>query len=754
MTALIRKISSIVIFALTALEMAGQVGDSTALFRGSLDAALVSAHNMIHSNTSKIFITPLQIKITPSIFGEDDPMKIVLTMPGVQNNGEGDVGISIRGGDTDQSLISLDNVPIYNPSHLKGFVSSFNSDIVSGIDIYTGAFPAKYGSRLSGIVDITSADGDMKEYHGGITVGLLSSKIHIGGPIVKGHTSFIFSARKSYFPLILGRIYDRILDGGMYANRFSEIGYYDINAGITQKIGDKSIISLKFYNGDDIINIVPAEDKINSVIEKDTLKITRSGSKNEEKWGNTAALLRWQYQNNNLASSTYSYYSRYGHHTLDGTNTMEEYRLAESDSFINSFSEESSVLRKSGIEEYAIGSDIILSSVANHSITFGGKFSYQHLSPIISSTRTRSFSYAWKDDESEITENVFGAEYHLFTASIYSEDDISIGEKWNIAAGLRLTGYGMHNKFQLVPEPRIRGAFFITPLLTAKASYSRMSQAIHQLSSSNIASPSDLWVPSTASLPVMVSNNLTLGLWFENEYDKVSISSSIEGYYKTMKNTLDYLDGISLINQSNWEESVAVGRGRSYGIELMGKVKYKTLDASISYTLSESVQQYDKINKGEWFFANNDCRHNLFVGISYSPFRNFVISSSFYYKTGRRITISDLVIKTPYQLHQEMKPYYTSPNGIDVIWVLYNTYNYMEKNGYKMEDYHRLDLSFDYSIPHRKFGKSNINISFYNLYNHLNPYKITIAEGGSNGFTVKKLCIFPFMPSISYTFEF
>ena len=753
----LRRACLVMSFVSHALTTMGQIKDTSSLFRGSLDAAVVSAH----TNNFGINITPQQIKLAPALFSENDPLKIILSKPGIQNNSEGDVGLSIRGGDTDQNLILLENVPIYNPSHIKGFVSSFNPDIVSGIDIYTGSFPARYGSRLSGVVDIKTIEGDMSMYHGGITIGLLSSKAHIGGPIIKNRTSFIFSARKSYFPLLVGRIYNSILRAKeSYVEQFSKIGYYDINVGITHKLQENNFIDFKFYNGYDNMVMKPKGDDISSYADNDTVKISKNEISSDEKWGNTAILLRWQTKNKSLSSSTYSYFSRYRHYTEDRDKKHKEYRYLNNNTFISSISEESSLLRKSGIEEYSIGSDLLFSSITNHSIEFGGQLSYQNAFPMILSTRTRNYSYAEKSDSIENATNMLGGEYHHFSISIYGEDDFTITKNLNISTGIRLTGYVLSNKFQIIPEPRIRCAFFITPYLSAKASYSRMSQAIHQLSTSNISAPSDLWVPSTNNLPIMTSNIISTGLWFEKRYNKLCISSSLEGYYKTMNNTLDYKDGISLIDQTNWEKCVSVGKGKSYGLEFAGNIGYRTMDISISYTLSKSTRQYDDINNGEWFYANNDSRHNLFIGFSYSPFKNFVVSSSFYYKTGRRFTISDIVVKSAYQFHRPVNINYS--DFMDVIWYLQNTYSYLKKNDYKMEDYHRMDLTFNYIIPHKKFGKSSISLSFYNLYNHLNPYKIVIenqtTEVEPNVFkenvVIKKLCIFPFMPSISYSFEF
>lgn len=743
--------------AILPLRLAGQTSDSTALFKGSLDAAVISAKNTIHNNITKHHISPLQVKLTPSIFGENDPLKIVLTMPGIQNNSEGDVGISIRGGGTDQSLISLDDVPIYSPAHLKGFVSSFNSDIISGIDVYTGGFPSKYGSRLSGIVNITSKNGDFEKFHGGITVGLLSSKIHFCGPIINNRTSFIISYRKSYFPLILGPIYENIIKANSeYITQFNQIGYYDLNAGITQKINNSHILDLKFYKGDDIISFIHDNENTSSYIYQDTLKKRHSISTDDEQWGNTAILLRWKARTQTISANTYSYYTRYQHKNQYQKTQKEEQYFHPKNSFIKSITEQSSLLRKSEIEEYSLGSDLTLDSKKNHTFYMGGKISLQNLNPISENSYLEEYSMANKEDSLYSYNTTQGGYYHLLTASIYGEDDITIDKISNISVGIRLTGYYTPNKFIVIPEPRVRGALYITPHLTLKASYSRMSQAIHQLTSSNISSPSDLWVPSTAELPPMISNNITLGLWHEKDYNRLSLVSSIEGYYKISSNNMEYSENYSPINNACWEDQVELGREKNYGIEFNGKIEWGPIISSITYTLSKSIQQFDNINNGNWFYSNQDCRNNLIIGLSYSPFKNFTISSTFYYKTGKRFTMSDVLVK----MGSDLFTYFTSYNPninnmfVDVIWELTSILTYTQRNGYKMEDYHRMDISFDYNIPHKKFGHSNINLSIYNVYNHLNPYKVNITYNVDRGISLKKLCIFPFMPSISYTFEF
>ncbi len=747
----------IVILILFHVRLSGQDNDTSALFKGSLDAAVISAQNDIHTNNTRITITPLLIKTTPSHFGEADPLKIILSMPGIQNSNEGDVGLSIRGGDTDQSLISLDGVPIYNPSHLKGFVSSFNSDIISKIDVYSGAFPAQYGSRLSGVVNVESISPDMTNFYGGVTIGMLSSKIHLGGPIIKNKTSFFISARKSYFPLIIGRIYKNILKTkNNYIEQFKQIGYYDINGGVTQRIGSNNSLDLKFYIGDDNISLLKDKEENSSQMRLDTLINSYSGKTDSEKWGNTAVLFRWKSESHNLTTSTYSYYTRYRHENVDQTYSEAEYLLQPNNTFIKSYSERSSILRKSEIEEYALGADFNIPHLSNHTIAFGGKISLQNLNPVTHSSYTQEYSFAGKRDSIYSYEAPYGGKYRLITGSLYGEDDISVGDISNVSLGLRLTYYGIDGKHKIIPEPRIRGALYLNPYITLKVSYSRMSQAIHQLASSNIASPSDLWVPATADFPPMTSDIVTLGLWHQKKYGKIGLFSSIEGYYKLSSNNMEYADGYSPLKQISWEDGVELGHGKNYGVEFQGKINYNTINSSISYTLSKSVQQFDNINNGEWFFSNQDCRHNLTLWLSYSPFKNFTISSSFYYKTGRRFTVNDVLIKLGRDIADAHHTYDPHINNMyaETIWLLYDIFSYSEKNGYKMEDYHRLDLSFDYMIPHKKVGRSNINLSFYNLYNHMNPYKITMEQDPYGKVIFKKLCIFPFMPSISYSFEF
>lgn len=750
---IMRALLSISILILSHIALLGQDNDTTTLKGGILKEAVVSAQSIIKETSTRTTLTPLQIKVKPALFGEMDPLKVVLTMPGIQNNVEGDVGISVRGGDVDQTLVSLDGVAIYNPSHMKGFVSAFNSDVVSQIDIFKSAFPAKYGSRLSGVVDVKTKIGDMQKFGGSLNLGMMSSKIFLEGPIFKGRTSFTFSARKSYFGLIVGNIYKKIVKGNDdFFEQLKHTGYYDVNAGITQLIGDNHKIDVRFYRGDDKISTINYTDHTYSLEVEDITIIRNSGTSSGENWGNMAGLIRWDYtKSNKIDLSTYASYSIF-RHAYSNRETKQTDSLCPSfkDGLIRTIQEENLLKRQSYIEEFAVGSDARLHLPKGHTLSFGIRGSKQILLPKILASNTVTHIVPDKEDSILVKNNDFGSDYGINTYSIYAEDDFTIGKKLNISAGIRFTIYDLMEKYHYIPEPRIRCSWVITPNFSLKGSYSRMSQPIHLLSSSNIISPSDLWVPSTAELPPMLSDNFAFGGWYEKRMDDLYLMFSLEGYYKTMENTLDYYQSYSLLSRIDWEDAVEVGHAKSYGMEVFTNIRYKTFDATIAYTLSKTLEQYETINFGEWFPSTQDCRHNLSVQVSYIPFENFTVSAAFYYKTGRRYTLSDIVLRTPYHRFY----WYTDTSAeMNHYWILSNAYSYLEKNGYKMEDYHRMDLSVNYRFEHKK-SYSDINLSVYNAYNRMNPYKLSFETGTDGKVTVKKLCVFPIMPSINYIFTF
>lgn len=747
-------------FILIVVDSFAQSRDTTVIIGGELNEAIISS-SIIHQTTSPVQISSLKVFSAPALFGETDPLKVVMLIPGIQNNNEGDVGIIIRGGNFDQSQISINNVPIYNPSHLKGFVSAFNSDIISGIDIYKGAFPSKYGGRLSGVVNVITKEGNDSSFHAGLTIGVLSAKAFVEGPIFKGKTSFIASARKSYFNLILGPIFNKITGNSSgLIDQFSRTNYWDANAVITHKYGNKDKFSLSFYMGEDRMFLSGSSDESEQIDNSSRLvKQYYNDAQTYENWGNIASSIAWnRLIKDKIDINTYLYYAQYKQSY--NQNSYNQYSETPIDSTIMTHKENitNDLTINSGIYNLSLGTDFRHAAFKGHLITAGTKYDIQYFTPYTDVKRTIETL-----DTIISSNNIMGENLYLNSLSVYVEDEIQVIKWLKASLGLRMSFYLAGGKLYSVPEPRARLLFKLSDDISLKASYSRMSQGIHLLSSTNVVSPSDIWVPVTKNMAPMTSNNVTLGVFYSPKIGENEIVFSIEGYYKTMNNLLEYLDGASFILGKNWEDKVDVGKGLSYGAEFFAQKEFGKTTGSLSYTWSKSLRKFDNINGGKEFFASNDCRNNVSVTVCHKFGNHFDLSATFVYMTGKRITIPNVLIDGYYNL---TLPLYLRNKDISQVfdnttllsseekyYLLSRSFiTYRERNSYKMEDYHRLDISFNWYIFH-KFGKSTINVSVYNVYNHQNPYKLYVSQI-NNKYSLKQLCILPIMPSISYTFSF
>ena len=331
--------------------------------------------------------------------------------------------------------------------------------------------------------------------------------------------------------------------------------------------------------------------------------------------------------------------------------------------------------------------------------------------------------------------------YYLHTLSLYADDELSIDDWLDLGIGSRFTLYANNGFMKMVPEPRIR--FSIHPFtsikdLSFKLSYSRMSQGVHQLIRGGVALESDMWTLANDKIPVSTSNQYSGGIYWDIYPDNKKCSFSLEGYYRSAQNVVDYMEGATYVKMENIADIVDVGEGKSFGVE-GSVVKESGLTTwSISYTWGKSLDRYDNQNNGMWFYSKQDIRHNLSAWISQKLGKHFDVSASFVYKSGRYITLEDMYL-----------PVFVTPaQSVENVFIASGI------NNYKLGDYHKLDLSANYYIFH-KLGKSTINISINNVYNHHNTYKMWLVELTKNqGYELRSLCLFPFMPSLSYSFEF
>ena len=668
------------------------------------------------SQASVIEIPVEQVQAIPMLFGETDVVKAVQLLPGVQNGSEGMAGMYVRGGGPDENLFLLDGVPMYNVNHLGGFFSAFNSDAVKNIQLYKGSFPARFGSRLSSVLDITTNNGNDKELHGGVSVGFISAKAYLEGPIIKEKTTFSISARRTYGDILAQPFISFI------AATESDIGkinfgyyFYDVNAKVTHRFNDRSRLYASFYMGDDAIYL--RFKQADSYMYNNFLRFRYH-------WGNIVSSVRWNYE---LTPQLFM--------NLSGAFTRYRSNLSVTEELVNRTHNENRYYTmglNSGIRDFSTNADFDYTPTPDHAIKFGSRYVFHHFTPETTSVKESDNSEETPTIDTIIGQSNIGAH----EAMVYFEDDWRINDHFKVNLGLNFTGFAVQDKFYPSLQPRLSGRYLFSDKFSAKVGYAYMTQYLHLLSTSSVSLPTDLWVPVTAHITPMNSHQVAAGLFY-NLLD--SLNLSVEGYYKNMDNLLEYKDGASFWgNSQGWENKVCMGRGWAYGVEFLAQKTVGKLTGWLGYTWSHTYRLFDRpgqeLNNGKPFPAKYDRRHDVSIVLTYKFSERFDASLTWVFSSGNAATLA----------LQQFDPtmgenYY------------YNSVDYISsRNNYRMPNYHRMDISLNW---HKKLkhGKRTINLSVYNLYNHQNPYILfTDTSWPEGNLSLKQLSIFPILPTVSY----
>lgn len=681
-----------------------------------------------------------QIKSIPTLFGETDVIKALQLLPGVQGGTEGSAGLYVRGGGPDENLLLLDGIPVYNVNHMFGFFSVFNADAVKNVTLYKGNFPARFGGRLSSVVDIVTNDGNDQKIHGNFSVGLISSKFNLEGPIIKGKTTFNISFRRTYADILAQPIIKLALKEGD-ANDNANAGYYfyDFNAKISHKISDNDRLHLSFYSGDDAIYLGYKNKSISggNITESQKIKV-------DWDWGNLITALRWNHIiNSKLFLNTTASYTRYRFDMGIGT-----YMEGKTINPPSSYKEEIEMGYKSGIEDYSVKADFEYTPSPAHDIKFGANYTYHTFRPgVFVAKMSMSESNTANIDTTFGDKNVMSHETML-----YAEDNMNIGPFIKANVGLHYSTFFVQDQFYHSLQPRLSMRFLISDKLSAKAGYAAMSQYIHLLSNNSISLPTDLWVPVTKRITPMKSHQVSAGLFY-NLMDKLDLS--LETYYKTMDNLIEYKDGATFLGSTTgWEDKVCMGRGWAYGVEFLAQKSFGKTTGWLGYTWSKSERQFNKpgqeLNDGNVFPAKYDRRHDVSLTMTHKFSDKFDLSGTWVYSTGNCGTLA-------------LQNYIGQSIPFNNYGYYYNVLdNVSSRNNYRYAPYHRMDLGVNFH-KQKKHGIRTWNISVYNAYNQLNPFIVYPSSSGSfdastGQWTYKKslkqLSIFPIIPSISYSYKF
>ena len=671
------------------------------------------------------------VQNTPVLFGESDVLKALQMMPGVQGGMEGFTGLYVRGGGPDENLILLDGCPIYNVDHLLGLFSVFQSEAVKKVTLYKGSFPARYGGRISSIVDIRTNDGNMKETHGTVGIGLISDKLHLEGPIVKDKLSYSISARGMHTAVFAPFIKLLLRKTGEYYNYY----FYDLNGKLTWRISDKDRLYAGIYNGNDMFRAsyddTSASDEGSRVFYRDKMGLT---------WGNTVASLRWNHVfGSKLFANTTVSYNRY---KMD-VNVLSREKGVNEDG--TKYSYKFTTDYASGIRDLGAVMDFDYNPVPGHMIKFGTEYIFHMFRPQTlamveneqtGSDKTETPLYNGGNDES-----LGGHEI-----SLYAEDDFSLGKNFTLNPGVHLTLFGTDGRAYLSAQPRLAARYHTQWGFSVKAGYARMAQYVHLLSSSQVSLPIDLWVPITKDIRPVTSNQYTAGLYYDG---LKGWEFSVEAYYKQMNNILEYKDGSFVLGTaSGWQDKVEMGKGRAMGLEFFVEKTAGKTTGWISYTLAKSDRRFPggTINHGEWFPYKYDRRHNLNLTLNQKLGRKVDLSASFNIASGGMMTLPERRTNLIY-------PDGSSDMDVDYI---------SGRNNYRLPPSHRLNIGFNFHRYHPRW-EGVWNISIYNVYNQMNPNFVFLNFSSkydpSTGATVesyglKKVTILPILPSFGYTAKF
>jgi hypothetical protein len=679
---------------------------------------------------SQIEVPIHQIKKIPAFFGEKDVLKVLQLMPGVQKGTEGQTGLYVRGGGPDQNLIILDDAVVYNASHLFGFFSIFNSDALKSVELTKGGFPARYGGRLSSVLEMNMKEGSKEKLHGEGGIGLISSRLTLEGPISKGKSSFLISGRRTYIDVLAAPLISQQQRG---ADSQVKPGYYfyDLNAKVNYDFGTKNKVYASGYFG---------RDKF-YVAEKSSTSETDAGLD----WGNATATVRWNHLlNQKLFVNTSLIFSNFkfgvSSHSREATNQGD-------------IADEFSLQYDSRIRDVGIKSDFDFYPAPHHAVKFGLQATFHKFVPSALAIAGSFISTPIERAARPV---------HTLESGLYIEDTWQALDALKMNAGFRMSSFKTKSKNYIRPEPRFSAALRLARDFSLKGSWAQMNQYVHLLSNTGLGLPTDLWVPTTDRVAPQQSRQIALGL--AKDLDNPALTVTLEGYYKQMNNILNYKEGASFLsitgenaNELSWEDNVTAGKGWSYGTEFLIHKKTGRFSGWIGYTLSWTKWQFPELNFGKVFYPRYDRRHDLSVVGIYELSKKITLSATWIYGTGNALTL-------PLSSYSGVADnFYTRSNqGVisSTLWRGRQVNEYGEKNSFRAEPYHRMDVAIQFHKKKKRHERT-WEFGLYNAYNRRNPFFYDIAETTTtvDGITktktsLKRYSLFPVLPSFSYSFKF
>ncbi len=674
----------------------------------TIDEVVITAErkneNIVKTEMSTMKLQAKDIKKIPALFGEIDVIKAIQLLPGIQSTGEGFSGFNVRGGSPDQNLILFDEATVYNASHLMGFFSVFNNDAIKDVKLYKGDIPAQYGGRLSSLLDIRMKEGNQKKFQATGGIGTISSRLTLEGPIIEDKWSALVAGRRTYVDLML-------LLSSDDAVKSNKLYFYDLNLKTNYKISDKDRIYVSGYFGRDVF-------KFGDMFGFD--------------WGNYTLTTRWNHLFTGKLFSNFSFiYSKYDYIMESGTSS-------------------SGFKWTSNLEDFKLKADFNYYPNPNNTIKFGLEAIHHHFYP--------GFARG-TGDSTAIYNSLEMPESNALEYAIYLSNEHKLTNKLTLNYGLRgsifqnmgeATVYNFDDSYQKIDsttykswdifntfyglEPRLSLNYTINQRSSVKASYSRTKQYVHLASNSTAGSPLDVWLPSSPNIDPQLANQAAIG-YFRNFFND-AYETSVEVYYKDMDNQIDFKDHADLMLNPELEGEFRVGDAWSYGAEFFIRKQQGQFTGWISYTLSKAERKIPEINSGKVYSSSYDRPHNIAIVGMYDLTKRWNIATTWVYATGSPVTFPT--------------GRYEQSNMIVPI--------YSDRNGYRMPDYHRMDLSITLKSKEKpnKRLRSELNVSIYNIYNRHNAWMIYFGPDEDDPTVTKaeKVYVFPIIPSLTWNFYF
>ena len=697
---------------------------------GDLNSALLT------TQTGKRSFSQNDIKTEFSLLSSPDVVKTLQRVSGVAEGHELASGLYVHGGNGDENLFLIDGTPLYQINHAIGLFSSFNADVVKNIDFYKSGFPARYGGRLSSVVDVRTADGDMNHFHGSYRIGLLDASMQFEGPIAKGKTSYNIGLRRSWADLLTRPLTNWLSDKD---DKLS-LGYYfmDLNAKVTHRFSDRSKIYLSLYHGNDSWDVKNVMDDSKNERFQEGKGYYYDKTQSKLAWGNFNVALNWNYL---FSPKLFANFTAVYTHNRSKLYSLEDERYINPSTHNDSQIYHLEHRYHSTIDDWGYRTEFDYRPNAFHHVRFGHDFTMHQFRP----QTFMQLNYVGQTADKVDTASVNGRNQHQsYELSAYAEDEMSLNSHWNMNVGVNMGVFHVGSKSFFNIDPRFGLKYQLSQEVSLKASFTQMSQYVHKISNSYLDLPTDYWVPTTERLKPMRSYQLAAGVYAQPSRHW---TLSLEGYYKLSRHLMQYTSWVGVEPPADkWEELVMDGKGLFYGLEADATYRTDHLTLSGSYTLSWNKRKYENFYP-DWYYDKFDNRHKLNLSLRYVFNKKVSCFAVWYYHTGNHATVPTQIASLPNLPDAEGHYPMGWNNGYD--------YVYAVPNNLTLPAYHRLDLGFDFRHI-TKHGHERIwNLSIYNAYCHLNSMYVKINyDEEKQQFKAKNKAFIPVLPSFSYTIKF